>query len=736
MKFQDFFGTANYISANGEYQFPYLRKGFTLNERVKKATLYVSVLGFGELYVNGKRINEELYITPYSQYNAQGREDNNALPDDVFFFDELGYTVYVSEYDVTDALATGKNALGIIVAGGWYRSGKDLYGNYRNFGKTGACFRLCIETVSGKKVEILSDTACRWKESFLLQAGIFHEEQDERKEIFNFSIADYDDGEWQAVQTLSAPQAEYLPLDCPPNKVIRTVNAKLIKQTENYKIYDMGENLTGVPVVLSSGAAGDKIVCSYSEEILENGELDPKNIFCQETVFLTDGRREHKLRFTWHGFRYLKIFSENGDARLDCKFCEVVHAAVKNTSAFECDDETLTWLYEAYARTQLENYQCGVPTDCPQIERKGYTGDGQLLCELGMRMFDAKRLYKKWIRDICDAQDRKTGFVQYTAPCFIGCAGGPGGWSVAIVNVPYAYYKAYGDLTVLWECYPYMKKYAQFMTENAPLGLVAYKNRECLGDWNAPWREQLPSRFANTCMFVDALYTLQKVAALLGKDEDRTVYQEEIERCKRAIDKAYFDEDTGDYCFGEQAANAFALKIGLGDDRTKKNLIKRYRALKKFDTGIFGTKYLAETICKAGEGDLFYDLINSDDFASYKTWKKQGATTLQEAWKYGRSHNHPMFGAPVLNFFEYILGIRQTETSAGFAEIIIQPLKISALRRAAGKISTERGEISVAYQDTQSGRVFTICVPQGISCKFSYAGYERDLTAGVYEFTV
>jgi alpha-L-rhamnosidase len=377
-----------------------------------------------------------------------------------------------------------------------------------------------------------------------------------------------------------------------------------------------------------------------------------------------------------------------------------------------------------------------VPTDCPQIERKGYTGDGQLLCELGMRLFNAKRLYKKWIHDICDAQDRKSGFVQYTAPCFVGCAGGPGGWSVAIINVPYAYYKAYGDVEILKECYPYMKKYVSFMSANAPRGLVSYKNRECLGDWNAPWREQIPSRFANTCMFVEALYSLQKVAKLTDNEGDIVAYAKEIERLKTAIDKAYFDEETGDYCFGEQAANAFALKIGLGDERTKNNLVARYQELKKFDTGIFGTKYLAETLCRIGEGDLLVDLINSDDFASYKTWKKQGATTLQEAWKYGRSHNHPMFGTPVLNYFEYILGIRQTEDSTAFKKVVINPLKISALTKVSGKIVTESGEISVSYQDKEQVRRFVICIPQGVEAKFVYEGQKRTLAAGRNEFIV
>ena len=42
---------------------------------------------------------------------------------------------------------------------------------------------------------------------------------------------------------------------------------------------------------------------------------------------------------------------------------------------------------------------------------------------------------------------------------FAGCGGGLGGWSVAIITVPYAYYKAFGDKELLREFYPKMKKY-------------------------------------------------------------------------------------------------------------------------------------------------------------------------------------------------------------------------------------------------------------------------------------
>ena len=45
-----------------------------------------------------------------------------------------------------------------------------------------------------------------------------------------------------------------------------------------------------------------------------------------------------------------------------------------------------------------------VPTDCPTRERAGWTGDGQLTSPVVSYNFDAGAFYRKWLRDIGDAQ--------------------------------------------------------------------------------------------------------------------------------------------------------------------------------------------------------------------------------------------------------------------------------------------------------------------------------------------
>ena len=150
---------------------------------------------------------------------------------------------------------------------------------------------------------------------------------------------------------------------------------------------------------------------------------------------------------------------------------DVVHSRVNVGSEFETDNEVLNWIYKTFIDTQLANMHRGIPSDCPHIGRLGYTGDGQLVCRAALHALDAEDFYRKWIGDIEDCQDSRTGHVQYTAP-YVNAGGGPAGWGSAIINVPYEFWKYYGDESVIERVYPRMLKYLDFMHAHCESGLV------------------------------------------------------------------------------------------------------------------------------------------------------------------------------------------------------------------------------------------------------------------------
>ncbi len=738
MQFKELFGDACYVTTGDNQIFPYIRKAFVVKEKIRKAELTVSILGFGEIYCNGKKINQDLYVTPYSQYNEQGFEDvNEPFRKDAYFNEKHSYSIYVSKYDLTDSIVLGENALGFIVGGGWYRSGLDKHKAYRNYGHLAVCFKLQLLTESGRSYEVVSDGDCKARKSFLTVSGVFGEAQNENDEILDFSRADYDDSRWAGVLLASAPNAEYREEPYSRQIIEKHVTPRLIKSGKNYKIYDVGLNSTGYPVITTDGRSNTLLECIYSEEKTEDNELDERQIFDQKSVFFTDGRREHYVRFTWHGFRYFKITASE-PIEFSCERVAIVHADVKHTSKFTCSDETVNWLHDCYINSQLTNYQCSVPADCPHIERKGYTGDGQLLSELGMTLFDSRVLYKKWLQDIADGQDQISGNVSYTAPIFVGCGGGPGGWGIAIINVPYNYYKAYGDKEILKEFYPKMLKYIHYLKAHSENDLVvsSQPGAWCLGEWHTQDTIEIPPAFVNSCFHCIALLRLQEICKLIGKEQDIPMLAEGYEVVRAAIQKEFLDECTGDYCQNVQGANAFAIAAGVADERATSRLIDFYEREKCFNVGIFGLDFVSQVLLENGQGDLFIEMLNADKEGCFLQWKKAGATTLYEDWKNARSHNHPMFGSVVKYFYQYVLGIKQTENSSSYNEVVIAPLRFEKITQASGEITTKNGAISVAFERKDGKTEFDISVPKNIKANFKYNEINKELTGGRNRFTI
>jgi hypothetical protein len=95
-----------------------------------------------------------------------------------------------------------------------------------------------------------------------------------------------------------------------------------------------------------------------------------------------------------------------------------------------------------------------------------------------------------------------------------------------------------------------------------------------------------------------------------------------------------------------------------------------------------------------------------------------------------------MFGAPVAYFFEYLLGIKQTENSCGYGELVINPQLVSQINQMSGSMATPKGTVSVSYEKTGDGVKFNVSVPAGIKASFRIPSYACELAAGENEFFV
>ncbi len=688
MHHNDVFNQAIWIQAKETDIFPVIRTNFRIDTIPTKATLTILGLGTYRFYVNGQLTTEDLF-----QPLSTNFEDRN-FPEG----EEMATRAYVNQYDVTDYLQAGPNTVATLLGNGWY----DGVPYEQPFGTRKLCLSLQLTYADGTAETVGTGIQDRYQPSFIrnsaLQTG---EDQDYTAWDDACLRPDFDDSGWPHVIAAKPLETDYEYSDCPRDKAVAAIQPKVLSQQGTKTVYDVGCNLSGIPVIETTGAAGTVHV-TVSEEILPDGTPDPLYGYDQHlTARVPAGKRTVQLHMTWLGFRYLTV--EGPVARVTVLR---THADVAVTSSFYSQNSTLNWIYQTYLNTQRCNLHHGMPSDCPHLERRGYTGDGQLTCKSAMYTLDMQPFYEKWIEDIADCQDRLTGHVQYTAP-YTHSGGGPGGWGIAIVELPYQMWKHYGDHRYLARLYPQMLRYFDYLEAHSEHLLVSSDRpgEWCLGEWCTPGPVILPAPFVNNYFYVKAMEKVTEIAKFLGEMDMIPTLEQRIQARKHALEVAYMNPWDGNFIGGKQGANAFALDIGLGDERTKNNLIQYYRELGYLDTGIFGTDIVIRKMFEYNEAGLAIRLLTAAEPHGFGKWYHDGATTFWEYWFDARSHNHPMFGAVTTYLFEYVLGIRQTADSYGFDSITVQPADLPELGAVTGHFTTAKGEIRVAITYDAAGKM-------------------------------
>ncbi len=730
----EMFGKAQWVAPSSDCSGPYLRREFDCGE-FKSASISICGLGFFELYINGKKVSDDLLVPANSQF-----EKRNLAKFGYPITDTLSYRTYCLRYDLTDYLRAGKNAVGVRLGNGWYNQSRYKSEGDVRYGSIKLCFRIEIVNDDLSVSEILSDGKMKWSQSEIVSDNIYLGEQhDYSLEKMGYDTPGFDDSDWNAVCEAPAPDCDFQLQTCPADKVIRTIIPVEVKNLGDVTIYDAGEAVSGFAVVRSDGG---RVTVRYADELLDDCSLtfdstggDNK---IQQDIFenVSDGR-DYYPRFCWHAFRYFEVSNNAKPEKV-----LVVHSDCPVTSSFDSDSEVLNWLYKTYLRTQLDNMHCGVPSDCPHIERLGYTGDGQLCAEAAMLMLDSREFYRKWLGDISDCQDVKNGHVQHTAP-FMGGGGGPAAWGGAIVVVPYMFYRCYGEKDILDEFLPKILKYFDYMLSRSEDGLVVREEEGgwCLGDWCAPVAYNLPEphvksrclipeAYVNTALFVKFMQMAIEMSEIIGKSEMTAHLPAVIDRCKRALKNAYYSPMFNCFCGDVQGASSYAADIGMGDSKLITAIVQKYSKHGMLDTGIVATDILPRILFETGNEQLAFDLMTSKGDISFHYMMAHGATTLWEDWHPERSRNHPMFGALTRYLFTYFLGIRQQPGSAGFEKPLISPCLVDGMDRASGYITTVRGKIEVSYVKNKNSADFTVTLPEGVSAVFEFGGKTSSLKQG------
>ncbi len=723
MTHSEIFGKAKWIMPKEDMTSVLFRKTFISGGESTKIT--VCGLGYFIIYVNGRRVSADELVPAYSDYIPRDNEKMQLLYP---LKDKQDNRIYCLEYDISSYVEPGENTVGFMLGAGYFHQTDRTAEGNMDYGN----IRLCYRITSGNK-EYISDEATLYKQGFIKKSSLFYGES------HDYSGFDYS---WS---TVYAEREGWLtPVECEnmrtvrmhiqsfnKDKIIRILNPVKLYDFGEYSVYDAGENITGYAVARCE-KKGETVTLRFAELLNDDGTLSFDSAGGEHQIasdkFITDGRTvELHPYFLWHGFRYFSL--TNNAQAVEVK---EIHTDMEITSDFECSDENINWIYKTYIHTQLSNIHSAVPTDCPHRERLGYTGDGQLCAPAAMLTLDSQELYKKWIRDIIDSQDKRTGHAQHTAP-FSGGGGGPAGWGGAIITVIYNYTRYFGDKTLLEKYFDNMVLFADYMESRCENGLIEKEEEKgwCLGDWCTPGELKLPEDFVNTCMYISQLEMLALCAKLLNRSGEKFTVLAENHRA--SVRRKYPPDKNGSFLNGIQGADFFAFESGVGGNKTLRAAEKKYSGLEYFDTGIFGTDLACKLLLKYGDADIALKMLSSEKKDhSFGYMKKSGATTLWENWNGEASNNHPMFGACVRSLMEHILGIRQTHHSYGYERVIIEPAENSVLSFAKGYITTPKGRISVEYHKKNGETEFTVELCDGIRiAELRYDGNRYPLFEGV-----
>jgi alpha-L-rhamnosidase len=371
----------------------------------------------------------------------------------------------------------------------------------------------------------------------------------------------------------------------------------------------------------------------------------------------------------------------------------------------------LNRIWTAGRWSYLSNLQ-GIPTDCPQREKNGWTGDAHLAAEQGLFNYAPAAVYTKWINDLGDEQ-RPTGELPGIVPTSgWGYSWGNGpAWDSAFLLIPYYLYEYCGDTKVLCDHYDGLKRYVDYLTSKANGGIVNIG----LNDW-APFKTATPTDITSTAYYYRDTQIVALTASLLGNDADARKYADLAASIKTAFNDKFYQSNTGLYGNGSQTSLSCALYQGLVEPANKARVLSNLvaaveKANNHIDTGILGAKYLLNALLENGRADVAYRIASQKDLPSWGWWIEQGATTLWEQWNGSESRNHIMYGDISAWFYKALAGINPDPATPGFKHFIIKPNLVGGLTSAKATYNSVRGSIVSDWKSTNGRFDLMVTIP-------------------------
>ncbi len=172
------------------------------------------------------------------------------------------------------------------------------------------------------------------------------------------------------------------------------------------------------------------------------------------------------------------------------------------------------------------------------------------------------------------------------------------------------------------------------------------------------------------------------------------------------------------YDSSSQTANAMALYMGLVEEKNRKAVVDALiREIKSrnnaLTAGDIGYRYVLKALEQAERSDVIFDMNYRDDVPGYGFQLKHGATALTESWQAYESvsNNHFMLGHLMEWFYAGLAGIKQTENSVAYKEVMIKPEIVGDITNAKASFQSPYGLIKSEWVKTTSSFNLRLEIP-------------------------